>query len=118
MRFTASLCALVVAGLSACSPANDPKGKGTEKPRAVQVAAVEHREMERTLPVSGSLAAYEQALLSVKAPGRLEKFAVDLGSVVRKGELIARIEPRDYELRLQQAAASLARARAAVGLAL
>ncbi|HEY6167835.1 MAG TPA: efflux RND transporter periplasmic adaptor subunit [Verrucomicrobiae bacterium] len=111
--------ALALALLAAsCSPSAGPKSAGTEKPRAVQVALVELRGMERALPVSGTLAAHEQALLSVKVPGRLATVAVDLGSVVRRGDLLARIEPRDYELLLQQAAAALARARAAVGLPL
>jgi RND family efflux transporter MFP subunit len=43
---------------------------------------------------------------------------VDLGSMVRQGDLIAQVEPRDYELRLQQAAAALAQARAYLGLPL
>jgi RND family efflux transporter MFP subunit len=41
---------------------------------------------------------------------------VDVGSSVAEGELLAQIEPRDYELRVQQAEAALAQARAAVGL--
>jgi len=43
---------------------------------------------------------------------------VDIGSVLRQGDLVAQIEPRDYELGLQQAAAALAQARAALGLPL
>jgi RND family efflux transporter MFP subunit len=70
------------------------------------------------LTVSGTLAAQEEATLSVKVPGRLEKVAVDLGSVVKSGDLIAQVERRDYELRVQQARAAVAEARAAVGLTL
>jgi RND family efflux transporter MFP subunit len=51
-------------------------------------------------------------------PGRLLRLAVDIGSVVRQSEVVAQIEPRDYELRVQQAAAALAQARAALGLPL
>ncbi len=74
--------------------------------------------MEQTVLATGSLAAQEQATLSVKVPGRLTVLAVDLGSAVKQGDLIAQIEPRDYELRLQQAAAMLAQTRAALGLPL
>lgn len=119
MRSAVQICALVaLATLSACSRSAEKKAGAADKPRTVRVVVAGNRAMESTLLVSGSLAAYEQATLSVKAPGRLERFSVDLGSRVRKGELIARIEPRDYELRLQQAAAFLAHARAAVGLPL
>lgn len=76
------------------------------------------RSMERTVLATGSLLAQEQATLSVKVPGRLTVLAVDLGSAVTQGDLIAQIEPRDYELRVQQAAAALSQARATLGLPL
>ena len=90
----------------------------TEEARAVKVAAVTPRPMEKFLTVSGTLAAQEEATLSVKVPGRLEKISVDLGSVVQRGDLIAQVERRDYELRVQQAKAAVAESRAAVGLSL
>jgi RND family efflux transporter MFP subunit len=74
--------------------------------------------MERWLAVSGWLAARERATLSVKVPGRLKWIGVDVGSVVQPQEPLAQVEPRDYELRLQQAASALAQARAALGLPL
>jgi RND family efflux transporter MFP subunit len=74
--------------------------------------------MERVVTVTGILAAEEAATLSVKIAGRLKEIPVDLGSVVQRGDLVAQVEPRDYELRLQQAAAALSQARAAVGLPL
>jgi RND family efflux transporter MFP subunit len=54
--------------------------------------------------------------VSTTVSGRLQRLEVDLGSLVRAGDLIAQVEPRDYELKVQQAAAALAEARAAVGL--
>ncbi|HTD67810.1 MAG TPA: efflux RND transporter periplasmic adaptor subunit [Candidatus Limnocylindria bacterium] len=74
--------------------------------------------MDRTVIVTGSFHAREQSTLSVKVPGRLEKITVDIGSVVRKGEELARIDRTDYELRVRQAEAVLAQARAVVGLPL
>jgi RND family efflux transporter MFP subunit len=74
--------------------------------------------MARVIAVTGTLAAQEQSTLSAKVAGRIQLFAVDLGSLVRQGDLLAQVEPRDYELRLQQAAAALAQARTALGLPL
>jgi RND family efflux transporter MFP subunit len=74
--------------------------------------------MERVVQVTGSLVAPDRSTLSVKVAGRLRDLPVDLGSVVRQGEIIAQVEPRDYELRLQQATAALAQSRAALGLPL
>jgi RND family efflux transporter MFP subunit len=74
--------------------------------------------MERVLTVTGSLLAHEQATLSVKVAGHVKTLAVDLGRTLQPGDLIAQIDPRDSELRLQQAAAALSQARAALGLPL
>jgi len=72
--------------------------------------------MEQMVTVTGTLAAYDQATVSAKVPGRMKSISVDLGSVVRQGQILAQIEQQDYELRLQRAEAALAQARARVGL--
>src|SRR5438034_1095653 len=104
---------------TSCSKSNTANNSAeSKKSRPVQTVTVERRSMERAITVTGSLAADEAATLSVKVSGRLKKIPVDLGSVVKQGEVIAQIEPRDYELRVKQAAAALAQARATVGLPL
>jgi RND family efflux transporter MFP subunit len=55
-------------------------------------------------------------ILGAKVAGRLSAIAVDLGSRVRKGQTVARIDPNDYELRVQQAEAALQQARVRLGL--
>lgn len=84
----------------------------------MRVALAEIQPMERTVSATGSLLAQEQATLSIKVPGRLFLMAVDLGSVVKKGDVLAQVDPKDYELRVRQSAAALAQARAALGLPL
>lgn len=69
-----------------------------------------------TVTVNGTLAAYDQTTVSVKVPGRLQSIFVDLGSVIHKGQVIAQLEHQDYKLRVQQAEAALAQARARLGL--
>lgn len=117
-RFAIAALALAVfaggCGKSADAPA--AKGAPTMETREVRVAAAELREVERTVAATGVLAAHEQAGLSVKASGRVAEIAVDIGSRVKKGDIVATIESRDYELRVQQAMALLASARARVGL--
>jgi RND family efflux transporter MFP subunit len=117
---TATLALIAVACFSAAcksgypvSAKNAPEARET---RAVKTAQVSEIPMERAVTVSGTLAAQDQATVSAKVPGRVQSIAVDLGSVVRKGEIIAQLEQQDYNLRLQQAEAALAQARARVGL--
>lgn len=113
------LAAMLAVSLVSCSKSDDPKRAGhPDKARPVRVAPAELRPMERVVTATGTLAAQEQATLSVKVPGRMFNIAVDLGSVVKKGDLIAQVDPADYELRLKQAVAALAQARAALGLPL
>jgi RND family efflux transporter MFP subunit len=84
--------------------------------RQVKVAKVSEMPVGASVQVTGTLAAQDQATVSVKVPGRLRSLAVDLGSVVRKGQLITQVEPQDYQLRVQQAEAALSQARARLGL--
>jgi multidrug efflux pump subunit AcrA (membrane-fusion protein) len=84
--------------------------------REVKVLPVMQMPLERATVAVGSLAAYDQATISVKVPGRLRTIAVDFGSMVQQAQLIAQIDPQDYQLRVQQAEAALAQARARLGL--
>jgi RND family efflux transporter MFP subunit len=84
--------------------------------QAVRVIRVERTPLDRSVTVSGTLAAEEQVMLSLKVTGRLEEVLVDLGSPVRRGQVIARLTPTDFELRLRQADAALQQARARLGL--
>lgn len=92
-------------------------GRGeAREPRQVKTARVEEMAVGEPLTVNGTLAASDSATVSVKVPGRVQGVGVDLGSVVRRGQLVARLEPQDYLLRIQQAEAALQQARARVGL--
>ena len=119
--FASAVLLSVVISSSACKSgypvsAKNTPGAESKEPRAVKVAQIGEIAMEQMVTVTGTLAAYDQATVSAKVPGRMKSISVDLGSVVRQGEIIAQIEQQDYQLRLQQAEAALAQARARVGL--
>jgi membrane fusion protein, multidrug efflux system len=99
-------------------PASQRQGRpgDAKAARQVKTARVEQTPFGEAVTVNGTLAAFDQTVASVKVPGRLRTITVDLGSVVRRGQLIGQVEPQDYNFRLQQALASLAQARARVGL--
>jgi len=86
------------------------------QPRQVKTVKVVEMPVGQTVTVNGTLAAYDQTTVSVKVPGRLQTISIDFGSVIRKGQAIAQLEQGDYRLRVQQAEASLAQARARLGL--
>jgi multidrug efflux pump subunit AcrA (membrane-fusion protein) len=84
--------------------------------RQVKTARVEETPFGETVTANGTLAAFDQSTASVKVAGRLNTISVDLGSVVRSGQVIAQLEPNDYKLRVQQSEAALGQARARLGL--
>ncbi|MBK7642500.1 MAG: efflux RND transporter periplasmic adaptor subunit [Planctomycetes bacterium] len=117
------LCATLLV-IAACSPGGPaptakPQGSAAESQlRDVRIETARLEPWETTLRLSGELAPYEQATLSAKVAGRLEKLAVDLGSRVKQGELLAQVDAHDYQLRVVQAEAALSAARARLGLPL
>ncbi len=93
------------------------EGAGSSLPvRQVKLAKSETRKLTLTVSAPGTLAADEQAALSFKVAGRMSEIKVDLGSQVRKGQVIARLETTDFKVRLQQAEAALQQARVRLGL--
>jgi multidrug efflux pump subunit AcrA (membrane-fusion protein) len=116
MAIAVALASTACKGDSSASTRPNQAGSGAAGAREVRVTPVMHKAMERSTVALGSLAAFDQATVSVKVPGRLRSITVDLGSVVQTGQLIAQIDPQDYQLRVQQAEAALAQARARLGL--
>lgn len=116
-----AILGVVILGLMSCSPRPEGvgggMGKGQERERVkVETEVVQARKLERTIAATGTLRAVDRTPVAVKVPGRLVEMAVDLGTEVREGQLLARVESTDYELRLQQVEAALGQARARVGL--
>jgi RND family efflux transporter MFP subunit len=85
-------------------------------PRLVHVIPAVQDTVARGTVVTGTLAAEDQVGLSFKVAGRLSEIAVDLGSRVGKGQIIARLDQTDFRLRIRQAEAALQQARARLGL--
>ncbi len=102
---------------SACGgPSQRVAADAAPAPREVSVTTAALEPLERTVDVTGTLAAEEQVALSFKVTGRVQELNVDLGSPVRRGQVLARLTPTDFQLRLQQAEAALQQARARLGL--
>jgi RND family efflux transporter MFP subunit len=120
LLFLAVLSALAPSLSSCKSDYAGAAGQGRpgeiKAPRQVKTAVVAETPFGETVTANGTLAAYDQTTASVKVPGRLRDISVDLGSVVKRGQVIAQVEAEDYKLRVQQSEASLAQARARLGL--
>jgi RND family efflux transporter MFP subunit len=109
--------ALATLGFSGCtdSPAT-AVSKSATPTRQVRVVPAAELDAARLVSATGTLAADDQIILGTKVIGRLGEISVDLGSRVKKGQTIARIDPSDYRLRVEQAEAALQQARVRLGL--
>ena len=83
--------------------------------RVTTMAAVE-KPVEQLVVVTGTLAAEQEIVLGLKVAGRISELPVDLGSTVQKGDVIARQDTTDFELRVRQSEAALQQARVRLGL--
>src|SRR5437660_12886009 len=90
------LCAIagLVIAATGCKSDYTASGKtansdGKSQPKQVKTVKVTEMPIGETVTVNGNLAAYDQTTVGVKVPGRLQTINVDLGSVVRKGQVIA-----------------------------
>ena len=91
-------------------------GGGTEEaaeppPPAVEAAAVRAAGGLDRVTATGTLQRQREAQLSFRVPGVITQLSVEEGDLVRKGQLIARIDPTAVEAGRQQALASLEQAR-------
>jgi RND family efflux transporter MFP subunit len=120
-RVSSPLALAAALALAACEgggPAAAPSSQAGKdaQPRPVRLVAAEELVTDRRVSATGTLAADEQVVVGTKAAGRVAEMLVDLGSHVRRGQVVARLDPIDAKLRVDQAVAALQQARARLGL--
>jgi multidrug efflux pump subunit AcrA (membrane-fusion protein) len=86
------------------------------QPAAVEVttATAIVRELPQFFEATGSLTGDEQTDVSPSAPGKVVSIGVDLGSYVKRGQTIVRLDDVDAKLRVQQAQAQVDQTKASL----
>jgi RND family efflux transporter MFP subunit len=112
----AALLALAACRGELPASAADPPKVSETAPRPVRVITAVEDRIARTVSATGALAADDQVVLGTKVAGRLAEIPVDLGTRVRRGQTIAKLDQVDFRLRVEQAEAALQQARARLGL--
>jgi RND family efflux transporter MFP subunit len=98
----------ILASLLGCG--DEPPPREIIRPvRAMQIAEAGALQ-ERWFP--GRASATQEANIAFEVPGRLVQRPVLVGDRVKKGQLLATLDPRDFRNALDQARATAARARA------
>ncbi len=86
------------------------------EPVAVEVttAAAIKRELPRFFEATGSLAGDQQTDVAPQTSGKVVAVGVDIGSPVRRGQMLVRLDDAELKLRVEQAVAQVGQAKAAV----
>jgi multidrug efflux system membrane fusion protein len=89
-----------------------PAGGPADRVVPVQTAVAERKDVPIWLEGLGTVAAFQQVTVRPQIDGRLDKVLFAEGQPVKRGELLAQIDPRPFLVQLHQAQGALARDRA------
>jgi RND family efflux transporter MFP subunit len=86
------------------------------EPVAVEVttAAAIKRDLPRFFEATGSLAGDQQTDVAPQTSGKVVAVGVDIGSQVKRGQTLVRLDDAELKLRVEQASAQVEQAKAAV----
>jgi multidrug efflux pump subunit AcrA (membrane-fusion protein) len=113
--------AIILAGLlwaTSCggSKANVRKDETNTQPAVVDITTAPAilRELPRFFEATGSLTGDEQTDIAPSVAGKVVFVGVEMGSYVKRGQTIVRLDEVDSKLRVQQAQAQVEQAKAAL----
>jgi len=80
--------------------------------RPARVAEISYKTQGQTLLLAGTVVPRIESTLGFRVAGKIIQRSVDLGAVVKPGDIIASLDPADYQLAVDNARAALASAEA------
>ncbi len=87
-----------------------------EAPR-YRMGAVERGSLIASISATGTLSPVTSVQVGTQVSGQIKELFVDFNSQVKKGQLVARIDPETFEYRVRQSQADTEAARSALGRA-
>ncbi len=93
--------------LFACSPQGESSLQEKEKTVPVNIMTVTSTDLPIVVESVGRVIPNRQVVLSSEVGGVIESFQVDVGDRVTMGQVLAKIDPTDYQLSLAEAKANL-----------
>ena len=120
LKLTLLVLFALAAGLGqfACSrsngQSNNPSASASPTPAAIQVSVTPAimRQLPRFFEANGSLAPNQQTDVAAETSGKVVAVGVDLGSSVRRGQMIVKLDDADFRIKIQQAEAQVDQAKA------
>ena len=80
--------------------------------RPARVMEITYQQRSRSLVLAGTVAPRIESTLGFRVAGKITARTVDVGTIVKPGDLIAQLDPADYRLAVDNARAALASADA------
>ena len=97
-------------GWSGCGDARTSGAGATDTPRIVQIQPVRALDRQVVVAASGSVEATQTIDLAFQVGGRVARVAAEEGRAVRAGDMVAQLDSTDYQLGLELATTTAARA--------
>ena len=108
--------AVAAAGFAALSwtTANASRPTATAEPvtRPARVMEIAYQRRSQSLVLAGTVVPRIETNLGFRVPGKIVIRSVDVGTIVKPGDLIAQLDPADHRLAVDNARAALASAEA------
>jgi RND family efflux transporter MFP subunit len=110
LTFRIIAAGLIAATLSGCNEkeAHDPQA------RPVRTVTIESGAAGETASLTGQIRAKDEVSLAFRIDGRMLDRPVNVGDVLKPGQLVGRLDPKDQQDALRKAQAELASAEAAL----
>jgi multidrug efflux system membrane fusion protein len=99
-----------LAMVAVCAGCSD-KPQSTPQPRLVNVVRVTLDSAGSDIGYSGEVRARYETALSFRLPGKIVARNVEVGGLVKKGDVLARLDPEDQRLNARSAQSQLAAAK-------
>jgi membrane fusion protein, multidrug efflux system len=115
--------AATISLLAACNtlssdPSRSPAGgRGRGAGLAVETTTVQRITIQRQIDLSGTLLSPDQAKVSSEVAGRVSDVPVELGTEVRQGDVLVRLEASELALAVERAESALRMVEAQLGIA-
>lgn len=81
-------------------------------PRPVKIMVIEENKAGSTLEYPGKISPNQESYMAFEVPGRIISFPVKEGQRVKKGSILAKLDPRDYQATYDAETARLRQASA------
>lgn len=107
---------VLTGGAFAAYTFNKPRGASVSAAepiiRPARVAEISYKTHGQTLLLAGTVVPRIESTLGFRVAGKIIQRSVDVGAVVKPGDIIAALDPADYQLAVDNARAALASAEA------